>query len=284
MRRDDCCSCCFSAVDSVCHALWTCPAANDVWLESNLRLHKWDRCVDNFCNLLMLAQGRLGDEEIELFSCLAYFIWDQRNKLVHEGSAPNPVGVVRRARSLLQSFKLSLPQVGHIDRVEAQQSAQGDADLRWEAPKAGEYKVNWEVCKDSGSNVWYVGVLIRNHVGGVMACLCSPVMALPRGLNPRVGACIHALKFALELGFLDICLEGPHVNSLEVGSSFQTESIADMWNEEVWVFIQRFHHFTMSSSTDKVNRETLGLAQLGPSFVGSRVWIEEVPSQILRLM
>jgi hypothetical protein len=57
-----------------------------------------------------------------------------------------------------------------------------------------------------------------------------------------------------------------------------------MWNEEVWVFIQRFHHFTMSSSTDKVNRETLGLAQLGPSFVGSRVWIEEVPSQILRLM
>uniref|UniRef100_A0A2N9G3J3 Reverse transcriptase zinc-binding domain-containing protein n=1 Tax=Fagus sylvatica TaxID=28930 RepID=A0A2N9G3J3_FAGSY len=238
MRRDDCCSCCFSAVDSVCHALWTCPAANDV-------------CEIN---------------------------WFMRVV------ALNPVGVVRRARSLLQSFKLSLPQVGHIDRVEAQQSAQGDADLRWEAPKAGEYKVNWEVCKDSGSNVWYVGVLIRNHVGRVMACLCSPVMALPRGLNPRVGACIHALKFALELGFLDICLEGPHVNSLEVGSSFQIESIADMWNEEVWVFIQRFHHFTMSSSTDKVNRETLGLAQLGPSFVGSRVWIEEVPSQILRLM
>ena len=53
-------------------------------------------------------------------------------------------------------------------------------------------------------------------------------MALPRGLNSRVGACIHALKFALELGFFDICLEGPRVNSLEVGSSLQKESIADM--------------------------------------------------------
>ena len=167
----------------------------------------------------MLARGRLGDEETELFSCLAYFIWDQRNKLVHEGSTPNPVGVVHRARALLQSFKLSLPQVGHIDRVEAQQSVQGDAQLRWEIPKAGEYKVNWEVCKDSGSKVWYVGVLIRNHVGGVMACLYSLVMALPRGLNPQMGGCIQALTFALELGFLDICLERPHVNSLEGESS-----------------------------------------------------------------
>ena len=57
-----------------------------------------------------------------------------------------------------------------------------------------------------------------------------------------------------------------------------------MWNEEVWVLIQRFHHFTMSSSTAKFNRETLGLTQLGSSFLGSRVWIEEVPSQILRFM
>jgi hypothetical protein len=36
-----------------------------------------------------------------------------------------------------------------------------------------------------------------------------------------VGACIHALKFALELGFFDICLEGPRVNSVEVGHHFR---------------------------------------------------------------
>ena len=79
----------------------------------------------------------------------------------------------------------------------------------WEAPKVGEYKVNWEISKESSSQVWYVGVLIRNHAGFVMVGLCYPVMALPRGLNPRVGACIQALKFALDLGFIDICFEGP---------------------------------------------------------------------------
>ena len=99
-----------------------------------------------------------------------------------------------------------------------------------------------------------------------------------------MSACIHALKFALELGFFDICLEGPRVNSVKVGSSLQKESIADMWNEEVWVFIQRFHHFTVSSITAKFNRATLGLAQLGSSFTGPKVWIEEVPSQILRFL
>ena len=74
--------------------------------------------------------------------------------------------MINRARSHLQRFKLLLPQVGHIDRIDAQQNLQGDEHLRWEASKFGEYKVNWEVCKESCSNVWYMGVLIWNHVRG----------------------------------------------------------------------------------------------------------------------
>ena len=129
-----------------------------------------------------------------------------------------------------------------------------------------------------------MGVLIRNHAGFVMAGLCYPVMALPRGLNPHVGACIQALKFALDLGFFDIYFEGPRVDFLDVVSSNLKESVADMWHEEVWVLIQRFHHFTVSSCTAKFNRATLGLAQLGSSFSSPKVWIEKVPSQILSLM
>ena len=284
MRIDDCCSCCLQAVESAGHALWSCPAANDVWLESHLKLHKWDRCIHNFCDLLMLVRERLEMEEVELFACLAYFIWDQRNKVIHEGAAPNPVGVVGRARSLLQSFKISLPQVGHSVRSDASQHGQGDDRVIWEAPQVGECKVNWEISKDTSSQVWYVGVLIRNHASSVMAGLCSPVMALPRGLNPRVGACIQALKFALDLGFFDICFEGPRVDFLDVMSSNQKESVADLWHEEVWVLIQRFHHFMVSPCTVKFNRATLGLAQLGSSFSSPKVWIEEVPSQILSLM
>ncbi len=60
--------------------------------------------------------------------------------------------------------------------------------------------------------------------------------------------------------------------------------VADMWHEEVWVLIQRFHHFMVLSCTAKFNRATLGLAQLGSSFSSPKVWIEEVPSQILSLM
>jgi hypothetical protein len=129
--------------------------------------------------------------------------------------------------------------------------------LRWEAPKFGEYKVNWEVCKESCSNMWYVGVLIRNHVGGgdgvterdqsTCGCLLSYTKVC-------TGARFFSLPLSLSFHLLpDICLEGPRVNSLEVGSSLQKESIADMWNEEVWVFIQRFHHFTVSSSNAKFN-------------------------------
>ena len=39
-----------------------------------MRLHKWDRCIDNFGDLLMLARERLGDEEVELLIFLAWLI------------------------------------------------------------------------------------------------------------------------------------------------------------------------------------------------------------------
>jgi hypothetical protein len=67
-------------------------------------------------------------------------------------------------------------------------------------------------------------------------------------------------------------------------SSNHKESVADMWHEEVWVLIQRFHHFMVLSCTAKFKRATLGLAQLGSSFSSPKVWIEKVPSQILSLM
>ena len=45
MRRDGICFCCKVDVESVLHVICPCPAANDVWLQSGLSLHKWDRSI-----------------------------------------------------------------------------------------------------------------------------------------------------------------------------------------------------------------------------------------------
>jgi hypothetical protein len=85
------CPCCCHETEFVGHTLWSCPVANDVWLESKLKLQKWDRSVNNFYDLILCVRLKLSLDEIELFSCVAYFIWSQRNKMVHEGIALDPV-------------------------------------------------------------------------------------------------------------------------------------------------------------------------------------------------
>lgn len=38
LKKDGLCPCCLIEVESVAHCLWSCPAANDVWLETGLKL------------------------------------------------------------------------------------------------------------------------------------------------------------------------------------------------------------------------------------------------------
>jgi hypothetical protein len=80
----------------------------------------------------------------------------------------------------------------------------------------------------------------------VHLCLV-PIMSLPREVHPRIGAFIHAITCALDIGFYEVVFEGPlvsfmgglHDSSLEV-------TVEDMWLEEIPVLIQRFHHFTVA--------------------------------------
>jgi hypothetical protein len=79
-----------------------------------------------------------------------------------------------------------------------------------------------------------------------------PIMSLPRGVHPRIGACIQAITFALDIGFYEVVFEVPpvsfmgglHDSSLEV-------TVEDMWLEEIPVLIQRFHHFTVADECIK---------------------------------
>ena len=69
MRDNGLCPGCTQVIESVAHSLWTCPVANDVWAESVLKLQKWDRFINSFCDLMGAVQDRLFVEEAEVFSC-----------------------------------------------------------------------------------------------------------------------------------------------------------------------------------------------------------------------
>ncbi len=52
LRKDGVCFYCLSEMESVEHVLWSCPATNDVWLQSGLKVQKRGRSVHSFFDLM----------------------------------------------------------------------------------------------------------------------------------------------------------------------------------------------------------------------------------------
>ena len=70
MRKYGVCSCCLSEMESMLHVLWSCPAANDIWLQSGLKVQKWGRSIHNFLDLMAFIQSRLSVDKIHFFLLL----------------------------------------------------------------------------------------------------------------------------------------------------------------------------------------------------------------------
>jgi hypothetical protein len=141
LRADGLCPYCTREEESVGHILWSCPVANDAWIESQLPLHKWDRYTSSFFDLMWVTQSRLTLEAVELFSCVAYFLWRQRNARVHENKACNPVMVVRHAVLLLQDFKRCGAK-SVCESVGSRRQVLVDPVTVWDPPPDGVVKVN----------------------------------------------------------------------------------------------------------------------------------------------
>ena len=275
LRRDGKCPCCPHENESVEHALWSCPVANDVWAESKLKVLKRSRFEHTFCALIFTARSRLGSGDLELFCCLAYFIWLQRNRLVHEECCCNPKAVVQRAVKLALDYRAATAFSSQM-RVETSSPSQIQ---KWVAPPMDVFKVNWAVAVGATPQDWWVGTLIRDAEGFVLAATCGK-LHLSRDSHPWVAGAIFTLKFAFEMGFFDIIFEGsssPFLTKLqrnEWGSSIQ-----DMWGKDVGEMLQKFRTSVVSSVQKDCNKGAL-LAQLGAKYDQPNVWLEDFPIEI----
>ena len=122
----------------------------------------------------------------------------------------------------------------------------------WKAPMAGWYKINWAVHRNAESGSWWSGILVRNHEGQVMAAKVGLLPSFPRGFGPGIGAVIQVLSFGLEMGFLDVIIEGPSsFFSPDAISKRQQQiecSVKDDWVDDIGFLQQRFRSGMFSSS------------------------------------
>lgn len=68
---DPLCPICRTEVETVGHALWSCPAAKDVWFGCPMKIQKSTSDEEDFLNIFEKLVGRLDEEEINLVACIA---------------------------------------------------------------------------------------------------------------------------------------------------------------------------------------------------------------------
>lgn len=71
ITNDLLCPICYLEVETVGHALWSCSAARDVWLESNVSIQKSCSKEDGFSNILLKLCNRLKIIDWELVAGIA---------------------------------------------------------------------------------------------------------------------------------------------------------------------------------------------------------------------
>jgi hypothetical protein len=106
-------------------------------------------------------------------------------------------------------------------------------------------------------------------------------MAIPRGVAREIGAIMQALTFAVEMGFLDLILEGSHALPFMVSRrGNQEQSVAEMWMEDIVILKQRCHRIEVLAVPTGANQAVVNLVG-HPSFcTEEQVWLEDYPVEI----
>lgn len=140
--------------ETVIHALWTCPSAQDAWGYGPAKLQKYSSAQTSFLCLIEDLLERCDREDIEFLAVLERKLWLHRNSLAHEGTFAHPSQVLREAKESLEDFHCHKDKEG--ERVGLREN---QPIAVWQAPVSGIIKVNWDVAVDVKKGL--VGVSIN---------------------------------------------------------------------------------------------------------------------------
>jgi hypothetical protein len=102
---DDLCQFCCQEKETIFHALWECPASQDVWGVSERAIQKCRTVGSDFMGLIGVLAEKLGREELPLFAVIAREIWRRRNEVLHGGVFSHPSIVAKSAAEALRQFQ-----------------------------------------------------------------------------------------------------------------------------------------------------------------------------------
>lgn len=158
------------------------------------------------------------------------------------------------------------------------------SEVGWCAPANGWLKINFDGALFKELKAVGVGVVIRNHLGEVMAALSERLPFWVDSNCAEAYAATKAVELARDLGFTDIHLEG---DSLCIVKALREE--AEFMSEYGHILLQTvgvcksFSRFHVSHVGRQGNGLAHGLARMARHQNYHQVWMEDLPASLLAI-
>ncbi|XP_035546588.1 uncharacterized protein LOC118348634 [Juglans regia] len=156
------CPICKLDEETIMHVVWQCPAAGDVWSESSSIMQKMKREEHDLLALWEKLTLKLSELELEEVAVVMRGLWVRRNESIFEDIFKSPSQVISIAQNDLKEYKQAL----QMNKVALRNNEEGGSrTLRWEKPRTGSVKANWDAAVDKKQRRVGLGVLIRDEDG-----------------------------------------------------------------------------------------------------------------------
>ncbi|XP_059446627.1 uncharacterized protein LOC132178194 [Corylus avellana] len=251
------CPICQREEETVGHACWDCPAANDVWGEGSIKLQKCVSGGREFMEIFQMVKNRCEMAEVELFAITARRIWIRRNEYIHEGSFTHPSHIMREANNALAYF-----QKINDKTVQQGRPAPKPERIKWQPPPQGRVKINWDAAVDGNNKSIGLGIIARNDKGWFLAAL-------------------YAVTFCREEGYRSTIFEGDALQVVnDVNSTNQCQSMHGHLIEDIKVALQALNQACFTHAKREANAAAHALAVGARNHVIDTMRWSSIPSCI----
>ncbi|KAF5451826.1 hypothetical protein F2P56_026891, partial [Juglans regia] len=262
------CPICDLSKETTERVLWSYVAARDVWFYSSKRLQKAKIENQNFKELMFNLFDTFEEKELLQIVVVVWKLWKRRNAMIFENIFSPPLVLFNQAIQRLSEIHASF-QSQQI-RISIPTSS-SSCCMR---PPQGIVKINWDASVDKHLYLAGFVVVVRDSEGHVLATMRIKQNLL---LDPHLAES-YASKFAMELGYQQIILEGDALNVVEgIKIGAQGWDSSSMLILDARSLLNQLQQWTIAHIHKSFNSVAHVLGRSALSIANSVFDIEEVP-------